>query len=138
MSGDKTIRFLEQLLAVQPGNWEARAHLAEIYLARGEAARAQRTIDEGGALPDDPDVRLLWGRILSVTDSSRAIRHYLDMIGKDRKCAPAYLALARLYRDRGMRDEARHYYSVGTVIDEKLEDPEFRAWLEGEPPSGGG
>ncbi len=130
--GDKTVHFLEQLLAAQPANWEARAHLAELYLARGEAVKAERTVADGGPLPEDPAVRLLWGAILSKTDPARAIQHYQEVIRKDRKCAPAYLALARVYRGRGMKDEARHYYSVGTVIDEKLEDPEFRAWLEGE------
>jgi len=133
MSGsDKTVLFLEQLLASQPRNWEARAHLAELYLARGEAVKAEQTIAAGGPLPDSPEVQLLWGQILSRNDPSRAILHYKEVIQRDKKCAPAYLALARVYRARGMRDEARHYYSVGTVIDEKLEDPEFRAWLEGE------
>jgi Flp pilus assembly protein TadD len=48
---EKTIRLLEQLLAAQPGNWEARAHLAGLYLRLGRADRAERALSGGGPLP---------------------------------------------------------------------------------------
>lgn len=134
---EKTIRLLEQLLAAQPANWEARAHLAGLHLARGDAARAERVMLEGGEPPGDEASGLLLGDILSRTDPSRAIVHYQGMLSRDKKCARAHLGLARVFRARGLRDDAKHHYGIATVILESLEDPEFRAWLEGEPAPAG-
>lgn len=132
---EKTIQLLEQLLAAQPGNWEARSHLAELHLKRGQADRAVRALTSGGPVPSDEAVQLLLGDALSGTDPGRAIAHYQEMIRRDKKCARAYLGLARVYRARGLRNEAKHYYGIGTVIDESLEDPVLRGWIEGEEPA---
>jgi SpoVK/Ycf46/Vps4 family AAA+-type ATPase len=133
MSDDATVRLLEQLVAAQPANWEARGHLAKILLERGNAARAEELLSGGPPMPDDAALRLLLGEVLSRTSPDRAIVHYRDMVLRDKRCARAYLGLARIYRSRGMREEARQPYSLATVLDESLEDPQFRAWLDGEP-----
>ena len=126
----KTLKLLEQLIAVQPDNWDARVHIAELYLKNGNPEKAEHVFASAKDLPDDEKIRLIYGRILSQTDQSKALTIFDEIIKKNKKCAPAYLELAMIYRLRGMKKDAHHYYSIATVINESLESKEFRSWLE--------
>jgi SpoVK/Ycf46/Vps4 family AAA+-type ATPase len=57
------------------------------------------------------------------------------MIAKDRRSAPAHIALARLFRERGLKDDARQHYGIAVVLDPALEDPSFDDWIHGASPA---
>lgn len=132
---DKTLELLRQLVESQPDNWGARAHLATLLLERGDAAGALALV-QALRLPEDGEAQHLVGRILGAADPGRALEHYRAMVARDRRDAQAHLALAHLYRDRGLREDARHHYGIAVVIDESLEDEAFDAWIHGDAPSG--
>ncbi len=130
---DTTLDLLRDLLTAQPDNHKARAHLAALLLQRGEAAKALRCLDEAPTPPDDLPSALLRGKVLEALDATRATEHYLTVLDLDRRAAPVHLALARLYRQRGLREEARQHYGIAVVLDETLEDVEFDDWIHGTP-----
>jgi AAA+ superfamily predicted ATPase len=134
---DKTIRILEDLLAAQPEHWEARAHLAELHLQAGDPAQALQVIEAGGPVSDDEETSLFYARILAANDSNRAVQLYQAVIKKNKSCAAAHMGLARVFRQRGLREDAKRHYGIATVIDATLEEPGFEAWLEERKWTGG-
>ncbi|MDJ0522909.1 MAG: AAA family ATPase [Planctomycetota bacterium] len=135
---DKTLELLRALVASQPENAEARAHLATLLLDAGRAEEALALLDEAPASGQGVEDPLLRGRVLEAADPRRAIEHYRAVVAADRRNAAAHMALARLYRESGLREDARHHYGIAVVIDEALEDAEFDDWIHGgsagEPP----
>jgi AAA+ superfamily predicted ATPase len=127
---DRTLALLRQLVEAQPDNWEARSHLIELLLTTGRAADAAALVHEAKP-PQTPSAQLLVGRVLAAKDGGEAIAHYRAMIARDKRCAPAHDALARLLLARGLKQDARHHYGLAVVIDERFEDAAFEAALEG-------
>lgn len=132
---DKTLDLLEQFVAAQPGNWEARLHLAALHLDRNHAGKADEILSAGGPCPGDVRLRLEFGDVLARIAPDRALAHFQEMVRADRACARAYLGMARTHRLRDDRREAKRYLDIATVIDESLEDPDLRAWAEGAEPA---
>lgn len=71
---ERAIFALERVLAVQPGNLQARAEIARAYYELGEKDTAQREFEavRGGDVP--PQVRATVDRFLSAIAASRATR----------------------------------------------------------------
>jgi tetratricopeptide (TPR) repeat protein len=78
---ERAIFALERVLAVQPGNLQARAEIARAYYELGEKDTAQREFESvrGGDLP--PQVRTAVDRYLSAIATSRTTRFnaYLEI-----------------------------------------------------------
>ncbi|HEY2343826.1 MAG TPA: AAA family ATPase [Chthoniobacteraceae bacterium] len=131
---EQTLKLLEKALLASPDDWETRAHLIDHYLAAGAPERAGELLRAAPAVPSTEDDALRKARVelhLSPSDAQVTLE---AILAKNRACAPAYLLLARLFRQRGLREEARKKYGAATVIDESLVDPEFEQWLRsGEP-----
>ena len=128
---DQTRKLLEKALQVSPEDWETRAHLVEGCLAAGQGARASEILRAAPAIPDTEDAQLLKAAVEAETAPSDAIVTLEGILARNKACARAYLGLARVYRQRGLRDEARRKYGAATIIDESLVDPELAAWIEG-------
>jgi transitional endoplasmic reticulum ATPase len=134
----KTLQLLERALAVSPEDWETRAHLMTLLAESGGFARAAELLRTAPAIPGTEDAQLLKARIQADSSSNEAIQTLQEVLERNRACAQAYLALARIYQKRGLLEEARRKYGAATVIDESIADPELAALLgidqELEPP----
>ena len=62
---------------------------------------------------------------------SEAIVTLEGILARNKACAEAYLVFARVYRKRGLREEARKKYGAATIIDESLADSELAGWIDG-------
>ena len=131
---DQTLRLLERALQVSPDDWETRAHLLETLLDGGQPARAADILRAAPEVPATEPAGLLKARVEMETAPSDAIVTLEGILARNRACAPAYLLLARVYRQRGLREEARRKYGAATVIDESISDPDLAAWIEGKVP----
>ena len=131
---DQTLRLLERALQVSPNDWETRAHLLETLLDGGQPARAADILRAAPEVPETESAGLLKARVEMATATSDAIVTLEGILARNRACAPAYLLLARVYRQRGLREEARRKYGAATVIDESISDPDLAAWIEGKVP----
>jgi transitional endoplasmic reticulum ATPase len=128
---ERTLSLLRRMVEASPADWSAREHLAGLLLDADRAKEAVELLDAAPARPEGAEADLLLGRALSKADPSRAVRHYQAMVAKDRRSAPAHIALARLFRDAGRKEDARHHYGIAVVLDQTLEDPSFDDWIHG-------
>ena len=128
---DHTRKLLERALQISPEDWETRAHLVESDLAARQPARAAETLRAAPAIPATEAAQLLKAAVETEVAPSDAIVTLEGVLTHNKACAQAYLGLARVYRKRGLREEARRKYGAATVIDETLTDPELAAWIEG-------
>lgn len=128
---DQTLKLLEKALQVSPEDWDTRAFLVETYLDRRNVRRALETLRAAPALPDTEAAQLVKAKVELETAPSDAIVTLEGILARNKACGPAYLLLARVYRQRGLRDEAKRKYGAATIIDETLADPELAAWIEG-------
>ena len=128
---DQTRKLLERALQISPEDWETRAHLLESDLAARQVARAAETLRAAPAIPATEEAQLLKAAVETEVAPSDAIVTLEGILARNRACARAYLGLARVYRKRGLRDEARRKYGAATLIDETLSDPELAAWIDG-------
>jgi transitional endoplasmic reticulum ATPase len=128
---DQTLKLLEKALQISPADWETRAHLLDSYLAQGKAKPAAELLRAAPEVPLAEAAQLLKARVESETAPSDAIVTLEGVLSRNKACAQAYLLLARIYRKRGLRDEARRKYGAATIIDASLTDPDLAAWIEG-------
>lgn len=126
---DQTIKLLEKALQVSPAEWDLRAHLAEALLDAHQPARALDVLIAAPHYPSDESAQLLKARALSETAPSEAIVTLNAILARNKASAPAFLLLARIYKKRGLMDEARRKYGAATIIDPTLHDPELATWL---------
>ena len=79
---DKTIDLLRRMVAQQPGDAQARAHLAELLAARGDDAEALRHAQEALRLaPDDAPTHLLAARLHAKAGGlAEAEEHYFRAV----------------------------------------------------------
>lgn len=126
---EQTLKLLEKALLASPTDWETRAHLMDQYLALGRARQAADLLKAAPAVPDTEADALLKARVELETNPSEALLTLQKILAVNKACARAYLLMARLYRKRGLREEARKKYGAATVIDESLSDPDLEAWL---------
>lgn len=127
---DQTLKLLEKALQVSPEDWETRAHLVEMLLDQNRPARAAEVWRAAPAVPETETAQLLGARVEAETDPSRAIVLLEAILARNKACAPAFLLLARIYRRRGLKEEARRKYGAVSMIDPTLRDVELEAWLE--------
>jgi transitional endoplasmic reticulum ATPase len=137
---EQTLKLLEKALASTPTDWETRAHLIEQYLALGRHQRAADLLNAAPSVPNTETDALLKARVELETNPSEALLTLQKILAVNKACAQAYLLTARIYRKRGLRDEARKKYGAATVIDESLCDHDLEEWLgatsgTAEPPS---
>ncbi len=132
---DQTLKLLAKALQVSPEDWDTRAHLVESYLAAGQATQAAETLHAAPEIPAAEDAQLLKAAVETETAPSDAIVTLEGVLARNKACARAYLGLAKVYRKRGLRDEARRKYGAATIIDESLADPALAAWIEGKGPT---
>lgn len=135
MNHQKTIELLRPSLENDPTNWELRLHLAELYQENGSPDQAADLILDGGPHPEEETLQLKLATILSQVKPAQALPLLDTIISNNKACAEAYLLKAHIYRKQGMEKEARKHYHVAAVIDEKLEDPDFEAWLDSTSPT---
>jgi SpoVK/Ycf46/Vps4 family AAA+-type ATPase len=126
---DQTIKLLEKALQSTPGEWELRAHLVEALLDHNQPRRAQELLGSAPAFPDTEAAQLLKARVEMETAPSQAIVTLEGILARNKACAPAFLFLARIYKRRGLKDEARRKYGAATIINPALNDPELSEWL---------
>ena len=122
---EQTVKLLEKALQISPADWETRAHLIESRLDRGEAPAAAEHAARRAGDPATEPAQLLKARVELETAPSDAIVTLEGVLAANKACAQAYLILARVYRKRGLRDEARRKYGAATIIDESISDPGF-------------
>ena len=128
---EQTRKLLEKALQVSPEDWETRAHLVESYLENGQGQRAAEILRGAPQLPATEAAQLLKARAETEVAPSEAIVTLEGILTRNKACAEAYLLFAKVYRQRGLRDEARKKYGAATIIDESLADPELADWIEG-------
>ena len=126
---EQTLKLLEKALLASPDDWETRAHLIDHYLASGAPERAAELLRSAPAIPATEQDALRKARVELDISPSDAQATLEAILAKNRACAQAYLLLAQLFRQRGLREDARKKYGAATVIDESLVDPEFEQWL---------
>lgn len=126
---EQTFKLLEKALLTTPDDWETRSHLVDQYLALGRAARAAELLQAAPAIPDTEENALRKARVELETAPSDALLTLQNLLSRNRACAQAYLLLAKLYKKRGLLEEARRKYGAATVIDESLSDPELELAL---------
>lgn len=126
---EQTLKLLEKALLATPADWETRAHLMEQYLALGRPGPAADLLKAAPVIPDTEADALLKARVELAANPSEALLTLQKILSVNKACAQAYLLLARLYHQRGLREEARKKYGAATVIDESLSDPELEKWL---------
>lgn len=129
---EKTISLMRPTLEAAPENWDLRLHLAELLLQDSRHSEAISLLKEQ-PFPEAEASRLEIAKLLGRGDGDSALVLLDLVIAENKACAQAYLQKAVIYRDRMMENEARKHYNVAAVIDESLEDPEFEAWLDGQP-----
>lgn len=126
---DQTLKLLEKALQVSPGEWDLRAHLVEALLENGQPGRAAEVLDSAPEVPAAEAAQLLKARVEMETAPSQAIVTLNAILARNKASAPAYLLLARIYRKRGLKDEARRKYGAATIIDPAIHDPDLAEWL---------
>ena len=131
---DQTLKLLEKALQISPADWETRAHLVESYLSQAQAQRAAETLRGAPEIPATETAQLLKAKVELEVAPSAAIVTLEEVLTRNKACAQAYLLLARVYRKRGLREEARRKYGAATVIDESLVDADLAAWIDGKDP----
>jgi SpoVK/Ycf46/Vps4 family AAA+-type ATPase len=127
---DQTLKLLEKALQVSPDEWDLRAHLVEALLENSQPARAAQVLNSAPRVPDTETAQLLVSRVESETAPSDAIVRLEAILAKNKASAPAYLLLARIYKKRGLMDEARRKYGAATIIDPTIHDPDLARWLD--------
>lgn len=125
----QTLKLLEKALLASPGDWETRAHLIDEYLAIGQATRAAQLLQAATEIPKTEADTLRKAKVELETDLPAAQLTVEQILARNKACAPAYLLFARIFRKRGLREEARKKYGAATVIDESLRDADLEAWL---------
>ena len=128
---DQTLKLLEKALQISPEDWETRSHLIENYLEGGQGQRAAETLRAAPLIPATEAAQLLKARVVLEVAPSDAIVTLEGILARNKACAEAYLVFARVYRKRGLREEARKKYGAATIIDESLADPELAGWIDG-------
>ena len=128
---DQTLKLLEKALLVSPEDWETRAHVVGSYLAAGQGPHAAELLRGAPALPATEEALLLKARVELAVAPSDAIATLEGILSRNKACAEAYLIFAKVYRQRGMRDEARKKYGAANLLDESLVDPELATWIDG-------
>ena len=131
---DQTLKLLEKALQISPADWETRTHLVESYLAQAQAQKAAEILRGAPKIPLIEPAQLLKAQVELEVAPSDAIVTLEGVLNHNKACAPAYLLLAKVYRKRGLRDEARRKYGAATVIDETLVDADLAAWIDGKEP----
>jgi ATP-dependent 26S proteasome regulatory subunit len=126
---DQTLKLLERALLVSPGEWDLRAHLVEGLLEGGQPKRAAEVLAGAPTVPEGEPAQLLKARVESETAPSQAIVTLEAILARNKASAPAFLYLARIYKKRGLKDEARRKYGAATIIDPNLHDAELAGWL---------
>jgi AAA+ superfamily predicted ATPase len=126
---EQTLKLLEKALLASPGDWETRAHLIDEYLAAGQASRAAQLLQAAPEIPDTEADALCKARVELETDLPAAQLTLERVLSRNKACAQAYLILTKIFRKRGLREEARKKYGAATIIDESLRDTEIEAWL---------
>ncbi|SHK02287.1 ATPase family associated with various cellular activities (AAA) [Rubritalea squalenifaciens DSM 18772] len=126
----RTIELLLNSLSQDPSNWDIRLHVAELLTAEGDHSRAADILKAPQSLPETEDKLLVIAELLANHDWQEALQILDSIISSNKACSKAYRQKADIYRERGMKDEARKQYNVAAVIDESMEDPEFEAWLD--------
>ena len=129
---DQTLKLLEKALLVSPEDWETRAYVIESYLAAGQAPHAAEVLRSAPTPPTTEAAQLLKARVETEVNPSEAIATLETILARNKACAQAYLLFAKVYRKRGLRDEARRKYGAANLLDESLVDPELAAWIDGQ------
>ena len=129
---DQTLRLLEKALQVSPEDWETRAHVVGSYLAARQGARAAEVLRGAPQIPATEAALLLKARVELEVAPSDAIVTLEGILARNKACAEAYLIFAKVYRQRGLREEARRKYGAANLLDESLVDPELAAWIDGQ------
>src|SRR4051812_29937067 len=107
---EQTLKLLEKALLAAPDDWETRAHLVEHFVRVGALERAEALL---GAAPRDAATEeeiLCQARAEVELAPEKAHARLEALLAKNRACAPAYLLLAKVFRKRGLKDEARKKY----------------------------
>ncbi|MGA3172358.1 MAG: AAA family ATPase [Chthoniobacteraceae bacterium] len=126
---DQTLNLLEKALQVSPQEWDLRAHLVDSLLRSGQASRAAEVLVAAPKMPESEAAQLLKARVEMETAPSQAIVTLEAILARNKASAPAYLLLAKVYKKRGLKDEARRKYGAATIIDATLHDAEMEQWL---------
>jgi transitional endoplasmic reticulum ATPase len=126
---EQTLKILEKALMVSPDDWETRAHLIDAYLAAAQPDRAAHLLESAPRIPDTEVDALRKARVELEMNLSAAQATLEGILDRNKACAEAYLLLAKIFRKRGLRDEARKKYGAATIIDETLHDADLVAWL---------
>jgi transitional endoplasmic reticulum ATPase len=126
---DQTLKLLEKALQVSPGEWDLRAHLVEALLESGQLGRAAEVLSLAPEVPASEAAQLVKARVEMETAPSQAIVTLDAILARNKASAAAYLLLARIYKKRGLKDEAYRKYGAATIIDPTLNDPELAEWL---------
>ena len=133
------IRLLERALLAAPEDWETRGYLLRHAIAAGDWAHARALLKAAPSLPLEEEDLLTKARVEASTDDDAAILTLTAVLERNKACARAHFLLAEIRRRQGLREEARRSYGIATLIDEKLADPEWEAWLgnatPGRPPA---
>jgi transitional endoplasmic reticulum ATPase len=132
---EQTFKLLERALQASPADWETRAHLIDEYLAAGQPQQAAQLLRAAPEIPDTEADALRKAKVELETDLPAAQLTLEGVLARNKACSQAYLLLAKIYRKRGLRDEARKKYGAATVIDESLHDAGLEAWLGAQPPA---
>ena len=127
--GEKTVKLLEKALSLSADDWETRGHLIGHYLAAGDVPRAGALLQQAPAAPETEADLLLKARVETKVDPAVGISTLQQILQRNKACAMAYLLLAQIYREQGLREEARKKYGAATLLDEGLADQEFESWL---------
>ena len=133
---DTTIKLLRRSLEANPNDWETRVHLMELLAARGEHSEALTLLNDASdsPAPADEQIAISVANSIAPADANRALEILDTVLQNNKASAEAYWSKAKIYRDRGLVDEARKNYNVAAVINEGFEDDEFEAWLDGKSP----
>lgn len=129
---EETIKLMLPALEADPGNWELRLHLASLYSNIDRLQQAADLIEQGSDFVIGDEQVSTATNLLAKSSPDKALVFLDRAIASNKAFATAYLAKAKIYRERGMKDEARKNYNVAAVIDESLEDSEFESWLDGD------
>jgi transitional endoplasmic reticulum ATPase len=133
---EQTLKLLEKALAATPEDWELRTHVVEALVAKGDAVRAAEVLTAAPRTPETEQALLLKARVQAELAPSEAIVTLEGILARNKASAPAYLLLAKIYKRRGLIDEARRKYGAATIIDPSIKDPELEA-LQMMAPAGG-
>jgi len=99
---DTTINLLKETLNSQPGNWQIRTHIAELYTADYNYSEAEEILNQESQLPEEESLLLKIANVYSHSNKDKALIILDQIIISNKACAPAYRIKASIYRDRGM------------------------------------